>query len=37
MLKQEDLERAMDILAKGIAAYQRDVMKVVPTEKKMVD
>ena len=37
VLKQEDLERAMDILAKGIAAYQRDVMKVVPTEKKMVD
>ena len=37
VLKQEDLERAMDILARGIAAYQRDVMQVVPTEKKMVD
>ena len=37
VLKQEDLERAMDILAKGIATYQRDVMKVVPAEKKMVD
>ena len=37
VLKQEDLERAMDILARGIAAYQRDVMHVVPTEKKMVD
>ena len=37
VLKQEDLERAMDILAKGISAYQRDVMKVVPKERKMVD
>ena len=37
VLKQEDLERAMDILAKGIAQYQREVMKVVPTEKIMVD
>ena len=37
VLKQEDLERAMDILAKGIAQYQRDVMKVIPTEKIMVD
>ena len=27
VLKQEDLERAMDILAKGIAQYQREVMK----------
>ncbi len=26
VLKQEDLERAMDILAKGIAKYQREVM-----------
>ena len=31
VLKQQDLERAMDVLAKGIAAYQRTVMKVVPT------
>ena len=30
VLKQQDLERAMDVLAKGIAAYQRTVMKVVP-------
>ena len=30
VLKQEDLERAMDILAKGIAKYQRDVMKIDP-------
>ena len=37
VLKQEDLERAMDILAKGIAAYQRDVMKVIPNDRKMVD
>ena len=28
VLKQEDLERAMDVLAKGIAAYQKTVMKV---------
>ncbi len=28
VLKQEDLERAMEILAKGIARYQREVMKV---------
>lgn len=27
VLKQDDLERAMDILAKGIAQYQREVMK----------
>ena len=27
VLKQEDLERAMEILAKGIAQYQREVMK----------
>ena len=35
VLKQEDLERAMDVLAKGIAAYQRTVMEVkpVPVEK----
>ena len=30
VLSQENLERAMDILAKGIARYQREVMKVVP-------
>lgn len=30
VLKQEDLERAMDVLAKGIACYQRSVMKVTP-------
>ena len=30
VLKQEDLERAMDVLAKGISAYQRQVMKVTP-------
>ena len=30
VLKQEDLERAMDVLAKGIAAYQKNVMKVKP-------
>lgn len=30
VLKQEDLERAMEVLAKGIAAYQRDVMKITP-------
>lgn len=28
ILKQDDLERAMEVLADGIAAYQRDVMKV---------
>ena len=28
VLKQENLERAMEILAKGIAQYQREVMKV---------
>ena len=30
VLKQEDLERAMDVLAKGIAAYQKQVMQVKP-------
>ena len=30
VLKQEDLERAMDVLAKGISAYQKKVMKVTP-------
>ena len=29
VLKQEDLERAMEVLAKGIARYQREVMNVV--------
>jgi len=28
VLKQQDLERAMDVLAKGIAFYQRNVMKL---------
>jgi aspartate aminotransferase len=28
VLNQKDLERAMDVLAKGIALYQRQVMKV---------
>ncbi|HAL87647.1 MAG TPA: aspartate aminotransferase [Clostridiales bacterium] len=28
VLRQEDLERAMDVLAKGIALYQKTVMKV---------
>ena len=34
VLKQQNLERAMDVLAAGIAAYQRKVMKVkaLPTE-----
>ena len=34
VLKQQDLERAMDVLAAGIAQYQRKVMKVkaLPTE-----
>jgi aspartate aminotransferase len=27
LLKQQDLERAMEILAKGIAQYQREVMQ----------
>ena len=30
VLKQENLERAMDVLAKGIAVYQRTVMEVKP-------
>lgn len=30
VLNQKDLERAMEVLAKGIAVYQRDVMKVTP-------
>ena len=28
VLNQQDLERAMDVLAKGISLYQRQVMKV---------
>lgn len=28
VLKKEELERAMEVLAKGIAAYRRDVMKI---------
>ena len=30
VLKQQDLERAMDVLAKGIAVYQKTVMEVKP-------
>ena len=30
ILKQQDLERAMDVLAKGIAVYQKTVMQVKP-------
>lgn len=30
VLSQENLERAMEILAKGIAKYQREVMKIKP-------
>jgi aspartate aminotransferase len=30
VLKQEDLERAMDVLAEGIICYQREVMKITP-------
>ena len=30
VLKQEDLERAMDVLARGISIYQRQVMHVQP-------
>lgn len=30
ILKQEDLDRAMEVLAEGIAVYQRDVMKITP-------
>ena len=35
VLKQQDLERAMDVLAKGIAVYQKTVMEVkaVPVEE----
>jgi len=34
VLKQEDLERAMDVLAAGIAQYQRRVMKLTPAPVK---
>lgn len=34
VLKQQDLERAMDVLAKGIAQYQRTVMKITPSAQK---
>ena len=34
VLKQQDLERAMDVLAKGIAAYQKTVMNVKSIENK---
>ena len=34
VLKQENLERAMDVLAKGISEYQRTVMKVIPEKCK---
>ncbi len=30
VLKQEDLERAMDVLALGISEYQRKVMRITP-------
>ena len=30
VLKQEDLARAMDVLARGIAIYQRQVLHVQP-------
>ena len=30
VLKREDLERAMDVLAEGIACYQREVMRITP-------
>ena len=34
VLKQEDLERAMDVLAAGIAQYQRRVMNLTPPPVK---
>ena len=34
VLKQQDLERAMDVLAKGISAYQKKVMNVQSIENK---
>ncbi len=34
VLKQQDLERAMDVLARGISVYQKQVMKVKPIENK---
>ena len=35
VLNQENLERAMEILAKGIAQYQREVMKVTPEKNTL--
>ncbi len=35
VLKQQDLERAMDVLAKGIAHYQRTVMKLKPPAEQV--
>ncbi len=34
VLKQQDLERAMDVLARGIAHYQRSVMHVQPPKER---
>ena len=34
VLKQQDLERAMDVLARGISVYQKQVMNVKPIENK---
>ena len=34
VLKQQDLERAMDVLAKGISEYQKNVMNVKSIENK---
>ena len=34
VLKSEDLKRAMELLAKGISRYQKEVMKVEPIETK---
>jgi len=33
VLKQQDLERAMDVLARGISVYQKQVMQVKPESK----
>ena len=35
VLKQQDLERAMDVLARGIAIYQKQVMDVKPAPGEM--
>jgi aspartate aminotransferase len=34
VLKQQDLERAMDVLARGISVYQKQVMHVQPETKE---